>query len=177
MRALFGQRKGLPYRTLALCLTAFVIVANVSFWVFTNSQPEDERHKLLLKSSGSKHHLFNTAPRFEYVKLTEDTRSASRILTLPENGGLSKGNRTENESLSALIKIWTYGKEAIEGQNVLIYPTMLRASPREVSELDGRVITNTVHYVWCGNSTFEYRHFLSVMSVWRELEPDAIEFK
>ena len=33
---------------------------------------------------------------------------------------------------------------------------------------------NTVHYVWCGKKWFEFHHYLSVMSVIRELAPDVI---
>ncbi|XP_045180074.2 uncharacterized protein LOC123539497 isoform X1 [Mercenaria mercenaria] len=37
-------------------------------------------------------------------------------------------------------------------------------------------VINTVHYVWCHNKTFDFRNYLSVMSVWKILRPDIIEF-
>ena len=45
-----------------------------------------------------------------------------------------------------------------------------------LSELGTNKIINTVHYVWCDNKTFDFRNYLSIMSVWKILRPDIIEF-
>ncbi|WAR10097.1 hypothetical protein MAR_035173 [Mya arenaria] len=37
-------------------------------------------------------------------------------------------------------------------------------------------ILKSVHYVWCGNRTFTFKNYLSVLSVWKILRPDIIEF-
>ncbi|GFR75243.1 hypothetical protein ElyMa_002182600 [Elysia marginata] len=194
MRSFFGQRGGgLPYRTLALCLTTFVLVANISFWMFTSSQPGDEHQRIAMKSAVSNHRYHQrefpvepVAPRFEYIKRpnNEASRSIETALKPLEPGQWSNNDQqawwpNQGRSLQPPVRrTRTYGKEALEGGlNVLVYGELLEASPREVSELVGRVVPNTVHYIWCGNGTFGYRHFLSVMSVWRVLEPDAIEFR
>ena len=36
------------------------------------------------------------------------------------------------------------------------------------------LVPNTVHYVWCGDRWFEFKHFMSVKSVIRALKPDMI---
>lgn len=45
-----------------------------------------------------------------------------------------------------------------------------------VNELGNNKVLNTVHYVWCSNKTFDFRNYLSVMTVWKILRPDIIEF-
>ncbi|XP_046543777.1 uncharacterized protein LOC124253969 [Haliotis rubra] len=47
--------------------------------------------------------------------------------------------------------------------------------PRSFDDLGQHVVPNTVFYVWCGNRTFEYIHYLSVRSVWTHMEPDVLE--
>lgn len=47
--------------------------------------------------------------------------------------------------------------------------------PRSFNDLGQQVVPNTVFYVWCGNRTFEYIHYLSVRSVWTHMEPDLLE--
>ncbi|KAL3854714.1 hypothetical protein ACJMK2_013972 [Sinanodonta woodiana] len=43
-------------------------------------------------------------------------------------------------------------------------------------ELVGNLVPNIVYYVWCENATFEFKHYLSVLSAWKILQPDMIEF-
>ncbi|KAK3599025.1 hypothetical protein CHS0354_012509 [Potamilus streckersoni] len=43
-------------------------------------------------------------------------------------------------------------------------------------ELVSNLVPNIVYYVWCENATFEFKHYLSVLSVWKVLQPDMIEF-
>ncbi|XP_050391707.1 uncharacterized protein LOC126810594 [Patella vulgata] len=50
--------------------------------------------------------------------------------------------------------------------------------PRDVLELERRKVPNIFYYVFCSrvrNHTFTFHHYLSVISVWRNFEPDAIE--
>ena len=37
-------------------------------------------------------------------------------------------------------------------------------------------IINTVHFVWCLDKTFTFTNYLSVLSVWKILQPDIIVF-
>ncbi|KAL4217281.1 hypothetical protein ACF0H5_023732 [Mactra antiquata] len=37
-------------------------------------------------------------------------------------------------------------------------------------------IINTVHFVWCPNDTFSFQNYISILSVWKTLRPDIIEF-
>lgn len=39
----------------------------------------------------------------------------------------------------------------------------------------GNIVPNTAHFVWCQNRTFTFKDYLSVLSVWKLLEPDMIE--
>jgi hypothetical protein len=41
--------------------------------------------------------------------------------------------------------------------------------------LDHHQVPNQVFYVWCQNATFTFQHYLSVLSVWKLVEPDKIE--
>lgn len=45
-----------------------------------------------------------------------------------------------------------------------------------LEELGRNKVVKSVHYVWCSNKTFDFRNYLSVMSVWKILRPDIIEF-
>lgn len=45
-----------------------------------------------------------------------------------------------------------------------------------LQELGRNKLPNSVHYVWCENKTFDFRNYLSVMSIWKTLRPDVIEF-
>ncbi|KAK3100178.1 hypothetical protein FSP39_015819 [Pinctada imbricata] len=45
-----------------------------------------------------------------------------------------------------------------------------------VSELGDFEIPNTVHYVWCYDHTIKYEQYLSIISVWKLMRPDIIEF-
>jgi len=45
-----------------------------------------------------------------------------------------------------------------------------------IKSMENTSVMNTVHYVWCGNKTFEFTHYVSVLSVWKTLQPDIIEF-
>jgi len=42
--------------------------------------------------------------------------------------------------------------------------------------LDPNLAPNTVFFVWCGNRWFEFHHYLSVLSVIKEIRPDNIVF-
>jgi len=42
--------------------------------------------------------------------------------------------------------------------------------------LNSSFAPNVVYYVWCGRRWFEFQHYLSVMSVVRQLRPDNIVF-
>ena len=42
--------------------------------------------------------------------------------------------------------------------------------------VDANLITNTAHYVWCGREEFEFRNYLSVLSVFKILRADKIVF-
>ena len=42
--------------------------------------------------------------------------------------------------------------------------------------LDPKLAPNTVYYVWCGRSCFEFVHYLSVVSVMRHVRPDNVVF-
>ncbi|GFO30337.1 hypothetical protein PoB_005684200 [Plakobranchus ocellatus] len=157
------MRKAPRYRTLALCLTAFVIVANVTFWVLTNSNPGTPNHQnLALKSSGSS---------------KASTRSQESQLIGVRVGAETERVMSKSKPAPISANKMAFASGALHGENILVYPELLKMRPRDVNEVDGRVIPNTVHYIWCGNRTFEYRHFLSVMAVWKVLEPDAIEFR
>ncbi|KAK3099240.1 hypothetical protein FSP39_001448 [Pinctada imbricata] len=46
----------------------------------------------------------------------------------------------------------------------------------DVSELGDFEVPNTVHYVWCYEHTIKYEQYLSIMSVWKLMRPDIIEF-
>ena len=43
-------------------------------------------------------------------------------------------------------------------------------------QLQGGLIPSTIHYVWCGRRWFEFKHYLSVVSVIRAIHPDQIIF-
>jgi len=45
-----------------------------------------------------------------------------------------------------------------------------------VDDVGNEQIINTVHFVWCLNKTFTFTNYLSVLSVWKILQPDIIEF-
>ena len=42
--------------------------------------------------------------------------------------------------------------------------------------LDPNLASNTVYYIWCGKRWFEYQHYMSVLSVIKEVRPDLIIF-
>ena len=42
--------------------------------------------------------------------------------------------------------------------------------------LNKNYMPNTVHYVWCGKRSFQFKHYLSMKSVMREVQPDLIIF-
>ena len=44
------------------------------------------------------------------------------------------------------------------------------------NQLQGGLIPSTVHYVWCGRRWFEFKHYLSVVSVIRAIRPEQIVF-
>ena len=37
-------------------------------------------------------------------------------------------------------------------------------------------VPKTVYYIWCPNKTLEFRQFLGILSIWKIMQPDAIEF-
>ena len=43
-------------------------------------------------------------------------------------------------------------------------------------QLQSGLIPSTVHYVWCGRRWFEFKHYLSMVSVIRAIHPDQIIF-
>ena len=38
-------------------------------------------------------------------------------------------------------------------------------------------VPNTVYYVWCPNRTLEFRQFLGILSIWKIMRPNIIEFR
>ena len=38
-------------------------------------------------------------------------------------------------------------------------------------------VPNTVYYVWCPNKTLEFRQFLGILSIWKIMRPNIIEFR
>lgn len=64
--------------------------------------------------------------------------------------------------------------DRIHAENVLHEFAGFREA--RLQELGKNTIVNSVHYVWCTNKTFDFRNYLSVMSVWKILRPDIIEF-
>ena len=44
------------------------------------------------------------------------------------------------------------------------------------NQLQGGLIPSTVHYVWCRHRWFEFKHYLSVVSVIRAIRPEQIVF-
>ena len=46
----------------------------------------------------------------------------------------------------------------------------------DANELKDYIVPNTVHYVWCHKHTIRYEHYLSILSAWKFLRPDIIEF-
>ncbi|ESO87413.1 hypothetical protein LOTGIDRAFT_166563 [Lottia gigantea] len=56
-----------------------------------------------------------------------------------------------------------------------VFPDVI---PRDLIELDSRKIPNVFHYVFCSqktNHSFLFENYLSVISAWRNFEPDVIE--
>lgn len=45
-----------------------------------------------------------------------------------------------------------------------------------IDGINDEEVINSVHYVWCGNRTFTFTNYLSILSVWKILRPDVIEF-
>ncbi|KAH3753969.1 uncharacterized protein LOC127848540 isoform X2 [Dreissena polymorpha] len=45
-----------------------------------------------------------------------------------------------------------------------------------IEDVGKEKIVNSVHFVWCENKTFTFANYLSVISVWKNLRPDIIEF-
>ena len=46
----------------------------------------------------------------------------------------------------------------------------------DVNALVKSKVLNTVHYVWCPNKTIEFSQFLGILSIWKVLRPDILEF-
>lgn len=45
-----------------------------------------------------------------------------------------------------------------------------------LSDLENTYIPNHIYYVWCYNSTIEFRHYLSILAAWKMMRPDSITF-
>ncbi|XP_062569678.1 uncharacterized protein LOC134231727 [Saccostrea cucullata] len=43
-------------------------------------------------------------------------------------------------------------------------------------ELRNNPVPNTIHYVWCHDRTISFEHYLSILSAWKLMRPDSIEF-
>ena len=46
----------------------------------------------------------------------------------------------------------------------------------DIDELVKSNVINTVHYVWCSNKSIEFSQFLGILSIWKILRPDILEF-
>ena len=46
----------------------------------------------------------------------------------------------------------------------------------DLKDLVTAKVQNTVHYVWCPNKTLEFKQYLGIISIWKVLRPDILEF-
>lgn len=46
----------------------------------------------------------------------------------------------------------------------------------DIDELLQSKVINTVHYVWCQNKTLQFKQYLGILSIWKVLRPDILEF-
>ena len=46
----------------------------------------------------------------------------------------------------------------------------------DLNDLVKAKVHNTVHYVWCPNKTLEFKQYLGLISIWKVLRPDILEF-
>ena len=59
----------------------------------------------------------------------------------------------------------SYHKDPFPGYDRLAY-----------EDLHDNPVPNTIHYVWCHKETLSFEHYLSIVSAWKFMRPDAIEF-
>ncbi|XP_060069898.1 uncharacterized protein LOC132549930 [Ylistrum balloti] len=45
-----------------------------------------------------------------------------------------------------------------------------------ISDMEGNLIPNSIHIVWCHNRSLHFENYLSILSAWKIMQPDIIEF-
>lgn len=44
-----------------------------------------------------------------------------------------------------------------------------------MNDLEGNIVPNTIHYVWCHNRSLHFENYLSILGAWKIMQPDIIE--
>ncbi|XP_005110358.2 uncharacterized protein LOC101855219 [Aplysia californica] len=152
----------IPYRKALSSLLPCLCVANIFLFIF-----------LVAKTAVNDH------TRNSETFLRERARIMSQLYRANHSG---EGGGQQNIGLQQIKKgsgglHQSFLKDDNNENLIIIDPYRLPYKMRSLKELENRVVPNIVFYVWCGNRTFEYRHFLGVLSVWYQMEPDIIEFR
>lgn len=75
------------------------------------------------------------------------------------------GNKAESANNERHLPAAEKYNDPFQGYDTLSYQD-LRDSP----------VPNTIHYVWCHQETISFENYLSILSAWKFMRPDAIEF-
>jgi len=82
---------------------------------------------------------------------------------------IKDGVFSRNDAFSAVAEEGNFERQIVQNE-------LLGFRKMDIEDLGKNDIVHTVHYVWCGNKTFTFKNYLSILSVWKLLRPDIIEF-
>ena len=102
-------------------------------------------------------------PTYKRQKISTYHKATSINLTLDKNGTANTvknhdGTKLESREVSRVL-------QEFEGVHEI-----------PLKDIAQTKVPNTVYFVWCPNRTIEFRHFLGILSIWKIMRPNIIEF-